>query len=257
VKKIAFIGAGKMAESLIARLSGYSIYAADVDSKRLAYLKKKYKINVAKDNQAAFGAADIVVLSVKPQQMSKVLADLVVTNKPLIISIAAGIPVAYLQKKLKGLTVIRAMPNNPCLVGQGITALAQGKRVKAAEAIFKAVGEVIIVPEKWLNAVTGLSGSGPAFVYNIIESFIVGGVLAGLPKKTAAKLALHTIIGAVGTMVETQKEPQELIEMVASPGGTTVEGLKVLRKRNFSRALVEAVLAAAKKSQLLSQQWTL
>ena len=99
MKKIAFIGAGKMAESLIARLSGYSIYAADVDSKRLAYLKKKYKINVAKDNQAAFGAADIVVLSVKPQQMSKVLADLVVTNKPLIISIAAGIPVAYLQKK--------------------------------------------------------------------------------------------------------------------------------------------------------------
>jgi len=267
VTRIGFIGGGKMAEALISRLgSPRNIIASDVNIKRLNYLKKKYKIKVTKDNLDVFSKADIIILAVKPQSIAKVLNELrtessELRGKKLIISIAAGIPLAYLQKKLPGLPIVRAMPNNPCLIGMGITALAKGKKVSAAnyrrvEAIFKSVGEVVNAPEKWIDAITGLSGSGPAYIYKAVEGLIFGGVVAGLPKKVAAQLALQTILGAATTVKETGKSPQELCEMVASPGGTTIEGLKVLKSRKFSRALMEAVIAASKKSKKLSQKWT-
>lgn len=262
--KIAFIGAGKMAEALIAHLS--NVVVADINKKRLAKLSKKYQIKVAKDNQAAFTAGNIVVLAVKPQNIAEVISNLQLqtvkpTNK-LIISIAAGIPLKYLEQKLPGVPVIRAMPNNPCLVGEGMTVLAKGKLVsnqmllKAAK-IFARVGEVALVPEKWLDAITGLSGSGPAFVYEAIEALAIGGVKAGLKKDLATKLAVQTVIGSALTVKESGKLPGELKAMVASPGGTTIEGLKVLKKFRFSRALASAVLAAAKKSKKLSRKWIL
>lgn len=264
--RIGFIGGGKMAEALISRLgSPRNIIASDIDNKRLNYLKKKYKIKVTKDNWEVFSKVDVVVLAVKPQNVAGVLGALrkqkAESRKQLVVSIAAGIPLSYLQKKLPSLPIVRAMPNNPCLIGKGITALAKGKKVskalfKKAEAIFSAVGEVVVVPEKWLDAITGLSGSGPAYIYKAVEGLTFGGVVAGLPKKVAVELALQTILGAATTVKETGKSPQELCEMVTSPGGTTIEGLKVLRKRKFSRALIEAVMAASKKSKKLSQKWT-
>ena len=175
MKKIAFIGAGKMAEALISKLEA-KIIVSDIKKSRLNYLQKKHKVKIAKNNQTAFEFADIVVLAVKPHNLDDVVAGLTLPNKKgkLIISIAAGIELAYLQKMLPGFAIVRAMPNNPCLIGMGITALAKGKLVSAkqfklVQKIFKAVGEVVVIPEKWMHAVTGLSGSGPAFIYLMIE----------------------------------------------------------------------------------------
>lgn len=266
--RIGFIGGGRMAEALISRIKSLRyISVSDINKKRLKYLKRKYKVKAAKDNLSAFRFGEIVILAVKPQNMAEVLEELRAQNterrtQKLVVSIAAGIPLSYLQKKLPGIPIVRAMPNNPCLVGMGITGLAKGKAAsrdlyKKAVEIFKSVGDVVEVPEKWMDAVTGLSGSGPAFVYQCIEALASGGAAAGLPKKVAAGLALQTVMGAAATVIETGKSPGELTEMVASPGGTTVEGLKVLKKYRFSQALVKAVAAAAKKSKVLSKRWTL
>ena len=268
MKTIAFIGSGKMAEAVMARLpKAYKIILSDVSKKRLTYLSNKYKAKIAKNNLAAFKSANIVILSVKPQNISEVLSEirnskLATGNSKLIISIAAGIPLAYLQKKLPGLPIVRVMPNNPALVGLGVSALCAGKKVspanfKQAENIFKAVGEVVKVSEKLMDAVTGLSGSGPAFAYEAINALALGGVAAGLPKNIATKLSLMTVLGAAYTVFETGKSPEELIKMVASPGGTTLEGLAVLKKKKFSKTLIEAVVMAAKKSKKLSKKWTL
>jgi len=251
-----------MAEALISRLP-HGVFVSDIKKDRLAYLKKKYKVKIAKNNLEAFNLGQIVVLSVKPQQIAEVLGELgTQKTAKLIVSIAAGIPLGYLQKKLPGLPIVRAMPNNPCLVGAGITALAKGNSVKAdhfkkVAAIFKTVGEVIEIPEKWMDAVTGLSGSGPAYVYKVIEALVEGGVASGLPKKAAAKLALQTVLGSAKTIKITGKSPEELGEMVTSPGGTTIEGLKLLDKNKFKKILAQAVVVAAKKAKTLSQLWTL
>lgn len=265
--KIAFIGAGKMAEAVIARLkSPQNIIASDLNKKRLSFLKKKYGIRVAKNNLEAFVAGDLVILAIKPQDMAGVLGEFGVRSSEfgedkLVVSIAAGIPLAYLQNKLRGLSVVRAMPNNPCLVGMGMTALAKGKSVKSklfskAVSIFAAVGLVVVVPEEWMDAVTGLSGSGPAYIYSAVEALTDGGIAVGLKKNVAAMLALQTVLGAAITVKGTDKTPSELRKMVASPGGTTLEGLKILSKYRFNKALVEAVKAATKKSKLLSKKWT-
>ncbi|MFH1347645.1 MAG: pyrroline-5-carboxylate reductase [Candidatus Margulisiibacteriota bacterium] len=261
--RIGFIGGGKMAEALISRLgSPQRIIASDISRKRLNYLKKKYKIKITPDNLDVF-ACDIVILAVKPQNMAGVLmglrnAERVTRKRKIIISIAAGVSLKYLQKNLPDCQIIRAMPNNPALVGAGMTALAKGKRVtpyvlRVTKGIFQTVGEVIEVPERLMDAVTGLSGSGPAYVYLMIEALASAGEKLGIAKKEAEKLAVQTVLGAAKTMKETGKTAKELREMVASPGGTTIEGLKVLEKRKFSEALVEAVKAAAEKSKKLSQ----
>jgi pyrroline-5-carboxylate reductase len=256
--KIAFIGAGNMAEALIARLKSHYLIAADIDAKRLNYIGKKYRIRTAECNSAACRFGDVIVLAVKPQQLGEVLGA--VQGKKLIVSIAAGVPLRYLEKKLPGARVVRAMPNNPCMAGAGMTALAKGRRatlrdLQVAERIFKAVGEVMAVPEKWMDAVTGLSGSGPAFAYLVIEALTSGGIRAGLPKKVAEKLALQTVIGAAETVKMTGIPPRKLRAMVSSPGGTTIEGLAVIEKYMTSRALSLAVRAAAKKSRLLGRRW--
>lgn len=261
---IGFIGAGKMAEALISKLgSPKKIIASDISSKRLSYLKQKYKIKTTRDNYEVFSSAQVIILAVKPQNIRDVRCDMRdVRRGTLIVSIAAGIPLSYLQKKFPTIPIVRAMPNNPALVGMGITALAKGKGVsraqfKKAEAVFKAVGEVVEVKEELMDAVTGLSGSGPAYVYQLIESLAQGGYAVGLPRNISAKLALMTVLGAACTVLKTGRSPSELREMVASPGGTTIEGLNVLKQRKFSKALIEAVLAASKKSKKLSHQWTL
>lgn len=261
---VGFIGAGRMAEALIARLPK-PVIASDINQERLRFLRRKYRIRIARNNSEAFAAGSVVILAVKPQQMSDVLAELEnskieIRNSKLVISIAAGIPLKYLEAKLHGYQIVRAMPNNPALIGQGITAIAKGSRVthyalRITKQIFASVGEVVEVPEKLMDAVTGLSGSGPAFVYETVSALAAGGVSAGLPKAVAEKLALQTVIGAAATAKATGRGPAELIAQVASPGGTTLEGLKVLEQREFSKTLAQAVLAAAEKSAALARKW--
>jgi pyrroline-5-carboxylate reductase len=264
--KLAFIGAGKMAEAIIARLGrSAKITVSDIDRRRLRLLRSRYGVRPARDNRAAFAAAPVVILAVKPQNVAEVLAELSgkelrINRGKLVISIAAGIPVKYLQKKLPGCRIIRAMPNNPALVGQGITALAKGpgaggQGAKTARTVFQAVGEVVEVPEKWLNAVTGLSGSGPAFIYLVLEALAKGGAAQGLPAKLAERLAVQTVLGAAATVKTTARAPRELREMVTSPGGTTVEGLAVLEKYKLAGAVAGAVRAAATKAKVLSAKW--
>ncbi|MFH1683556.1 MAG: pyrroline-5-carboxylate reductase [Candidatus Margulisiibacteriota bacterium] len=260
--RIGLIGGGKMAEALISRLGApHKIIASDISRQRLNYLRKKYKIKITTDNLDVFSSAEVVILAVKPQNMAGVLmglrnAERVTSKRKIIISIAAGVPINYLQKNLPGCQIIRTMPNNPSLVGAGMTAIAKGKSVtryalRVTKRIFETVGEVIEVPERLMDAVTGLSGSGPAYVYLMIEALASAGEKLGIAKKEAEKLAVQTVLGAAKTMRETGKTAKELIAMVTSPGGTTIEGLKVLEKRKFSEAIVSAVKAAAEKSKKL------
>lgn len=262
--KIAFVGAGKMAEAIISGLihskntSNDNIIASDIDEARLSCLKKTYKIKTTSDNQKAIDSANTVVLSIKPQNFSEVLKELNFSKAKLIISIAAGITLEYLESKIGQKPIIRVMPNNPALVKKGISALAFGSYArkedfKKALSIFSSVGEVVEVGEDKMDAVTALSGSGPAFIYLIIESMIDAAESLGLLKATAEKLAFETIIGSVETIKKTGKHAKELRAMVTSPGGTTHAGLEVLEKSGFEQALKDAIIAAARRSSELSQ----
>ena len=261
---IGFIGGGKMAEAILKGLlssnlvSKSEIRVFDVEASRREYLSKKYLISLEADNQKVASLSDVVILAVKPQNMSEAIRGLEIAKEKLLISIAAGIRLRFLEKAFPGLPIVRVMPNNPALVGAGITALTFGRSTKEqhrdlAEKIFRSVGEVIMVEEKNMDAVTGLSGSGPAFVYLMIDALTKAGEKLGIDQKAAQKLALETVLGAAKTMKESGKSAEELREMVTSPGGTTIEGLKILEKRKFAEALIEAVRAAAEKSKKLSQ----
>lgn len=260
---IGFIGGGRMAEALInglissGALKPEQVLFSDIDPERSGHISKKYGAKAASAAEIVRGS-EAVVLAVKPQVVPDVIKGLSFSKEKLLISIAAGITIGFLEKAFPGVAVIRSMPNNPALVGAGITALARGEHVSdeqlaLASRIFGSVGEVVMVKEKDMDAVTGLSGSGPAYVYLMIEALAEAGKKLGLDPATAEKLALETVSGAARTMKETKKSAKELREMVTSPGGTTLEGLKVLEKMRFAEALVEAVAAAAKKSKKLSQ----
>jgi pyrroline-5-carboxylate reductase len=274
---IGFIGGGKMAEAIIRGIVKKKlahppeILISDIDKKRLNYFEsdgfkvlivdKRFVVDTTDNNDKVARLSDIVILAVKPQNAPNVIQGIQINEDKLLISIAAGISIKYLEEAFPRVAVIRAMPNNPALVGAGITALAKGHRVKKeqladAKAIFASVGEVVEVKENLMDAVTGLSGSGPAFIYLAMEALTAGGVAAGLSKRIAMKLAFHTVLGAAMAVKETGKTPGNLREMVTSPGGTTIEGLKVLQKERFFIALQNAVAAAAKKSKYLSKKWS-
>lgn len=266
-KTISFIGAGKMAEAIISGIldaklmPAEKILIADIDHKRLSYLSRKYKVKVALNNLSAVDNSDIVFLSVKPQSFSEVINSIVGSDlsQKGIVSIAAGISLKYLHKKLKTKNIIRIMPNNPCLVKEGMTAISFSKGVdknlvEFIKKIFSLLGKVIVINEKFMDSITGLSGSGPAFVYSAIEGMINAGKRMGFSDTQARLLTLQTFMGSVVTLQKTGKTPQELIKMVASPKGTTLEGLKILNKKNFSLTMEEAVLAAAKRAKQISKE---
>lgn len=247
------------------RISNISV--SDIDENRRKYLEQnilpleKDLINVNPNNRAVAKLSEIIILAVKPQNMKQVINELDISEGALVISIAAGITLAFLEKAFPNKAVIRAMPNNPALAGAGMTALAIGKNVSTvqvglAKKIFGAVGEVIEVKERLMDAVTGLSGSGPAFVYLVIEAMTEAGEKLGIHKEVAEKLAIQTVLGsaqAANDMLKKGKSAKELREMVTSPGGTTIEGLKILERRKFAKALIEAVAAAAKKAKVLAK----
>ena len=265
---LGFIGAGRMAEAIISGLTSRravakkNILISDKDTARVKLVSRKYKLKAAEGNSHVGRSADVIILAVKPQVMAQVLGEICGDVRPgqLVISIAAGITLKSIEKYLPRVAVIRVMPNNPCLIGEGISLItggrfAQEKDLKMAEKIFSSVGDVSRIDEKYMNAVTGLSGSGPAFVYEMLEALTNGGIEAGLSRETAKKLAERTMLGAVCTVIRTGRTPEELKAMVTSPGGTTLAGLRVMDENGVKQALRKAVVRAAQRAKEISEEF--
>jgi len=265
-KTIAFLGAGNMGEALIRGLltaktvMPSQIIATDVRPERLGDLAKTFGVRTTDDNARAITDADIVLLAVKPQQMSTVLAPLksAATVRKLFISIAAGVTTARIEGELGGKArVVRVMPNTPALVGAGAAALAKGafatdNDLATAESILGAVGITVRVEERFIDAVTALSGSGPAYVFYVTEAMIKAGVAVGLDEALAKKLAIQTVYGAAKLLVESGEEPESLRHKVTSRGGTTEAALKVMSERELVEIFGEAIKAAEQRSRELS-----
>jgi pyrroline-5-carboxylate reductase len=266
-KKIAFVGSGNMAEALVKGLvaAGLAepgeIVCADPRAERREELEKRYRVATTGDNPAAVAGADLVILSVKPQIMDVILDEIAGSIDPrkLVISIAAGVTTAAIARKLgAGVRIVRTMPNTPALVGAGATALARGAHateedLALAFTLFEAVGTAVVVEEHLLDAVTGLSGSGPAFVFLAIEALADGGVKVGLPRAVALSLAAQTVVGAGALVLETGEHPGRLKDQVTSPGGTTIAGVHALEAAGFRAALISAVEAATRRSKELGE----
>jgi len=266
-KKIVIIGAGHMGSALIGGMlnakitSPKNIVASRRNEAVLEEIRRKWRIHAFSDNKKALIGADIVILAIKPQMASAVLDEISpsINKSQLVISLMAGITTATINKKLKTpCAVVRAMPNTPALVSAGATAIsagahAQEKDMKLAELIFSSVGIVVTLPESALDAVTGLSGSGPAYIFMVIEAMIDGGVKMGIPRPIAAKLAAQTVFGAAKLIIETGKHPAIHKDEVTTPGGTTINALHVLEARGMRSVLIDAIVASAQRSQELSR----
>jgi pyrroline-5-carboxylate reductase len=264
---IGFLGAGKMATALArgfirAKLvTARQLIAGDISEPACAAFAKEVGARTTAYNPDVVKFADVLVLAVKPDQVAGVLAEIreTFTEKHLLLSIAAGVSLAKLEAGLgAGARLIRVMPNTPALVGASASAFAPGKSalpvdVELAQKLLSAVGVAFPVKEPLLDAVTGLSGSGPAYVYQFIEALSDGGVAAGLPRDIATKLAAQTVLGAAKMVLETGQHPGALKDMVTSPGGTTIEGLHELEKGKLRGIVMSAVRAAAEKSKKLGQ----
>jgi pyrroline-5-carboxylate reductase len=274
-KTVGFIGGGNMAEAMIGGLlaagvcEASRVHAADVSRDRLAYLKKTFGIHTTGDNCAVVDGCDVLVLAVKPQVMGSVLSTLdagcgLRLSKKLVITIAAGIPVQTIEGMLAsapGLAVVRAMPNTPALVGCGMCGMYANPHVTSADrgharAILEATGRVIeFETEALLDAVTAVSGSGPAYVFYFVEAMVKAGENLGLDTKDAFAMTLQTVKGAVTLMEERGESPKELRQKVTSPGGTTEAALRVLREKEFPEIVMTAIEAACQRAGELSRQY--
>lgn len=264
--EIGFIGTGNMAEALIRGLLRGNVFAADQvvasapREERVRELAEKYGIHATGSNREA-ASARIVVLSVKPQILARVLDEIAesLDRETLVISIAAGVPVEAIQARLAaGTRVVRAMPNTPALVDAAATAIAGGEHalesdLTEAKRIFDAVGITVIVEESQLDAITGLSGSGPAYVFLILEALSDAGVKVGLSRRTAQLLAAQTLLGSAKLLLETNEHPGKLKDMVTSPGGTAITGLHTLEHGGLRTTLINAVEAATRRSRELGE----
>jgi pyrroline-5-carboxylate reductase len=264
-KKVGFLGAGNMGEAMIKGLvqAGLvppeTISATDVRTERLDQIARQYGVRAAASNVSLVRESDVVILAVKPQIMSAVLKEIApaVDRHQLLISIAAGVATRALREHLgKPARLIRVMPNTPALVLEGVTAIARADGLDAgdletAQELFGAVGRVVVLDEGALDAVTGLSGSGPAYVAIVIESLADGGVMMGLDRATAMTLAAQTVLGSAKLILETGAHPGQLKDMVASPGGTTIAGIAALEEGAVRRTFMLAVERATQRSREL------
>lgn len=253
-----------MGEALLSRLLAQRLYApdqvivSDPQPQRREFLARQYGVQVTKDNQAVM-VASVLLLAIKPQVFDAVVNHLNNQNlDQVVLSILAGVPLQRLEAAFPGQPVIRSMPNTPATVGVGMTAIAAGQHAKPshlqlAQQIFAAVGAVVEVPESLLDAVTGLSGSGPGYVAIIIESLIDGGVAVGLPRAVATQLAVQTVRGTAELIQTTGIHPAQLKDQVTSPGGTTIAGIAALEQAGIRSALIKAVKAACERSKELGQ----
>ncbi|HSP17017.1 MAG TPA: pyrroline-5-carboxylate reductase [Thermoanaerobaculia bacterium] len=265
-KTIGFIGAGNMAEAMIRGLlrggdfAIAQIAASGPREERMRELRDTYGIYATTDNRVP-AASEIVVLSVKPQILGRVLDEVGGTISPdaLVISIAAGVPVAAISMRLAGGTrVVRAMPNTPALVDAAATAIARGEYardsdIEDAKRIFDAIGTTVVLDESLMDAVTGLSGSGPAYVFLILEALSDAGVKVGLSRRTAQLLAAQTVLGSAKLLLETNEHPGMLKDMVTSPGGTAITGLHTLEHGGLRTTLMNAVEAATRRARELGE----
>jgi pyrroline-5-carboxylate reductase len=265
--KLGIIGGGVMAEAILSRLLAANIYAgnevliSDPIADRRVFLTDKYGVQVTDENPKVSASAEVVLLAIKPQIFDTVVSKLAGVNKQrdqLVISILAGVGLRKLESGFPLQPIIRAMPNTPATVGAGITAIAAGKsaqshHISLAKTILQAIGDVVEVPESLIDGVTGVSGSGPAYVALMIESLADGGVAAGLPRAIAAQLALQTVLGTAQLLQQSGLHPAQLKDQVASPGGTTIAAISQLERSGFRSAIIDAVLAAAHRSQELGK----
>ena len=270
-RKIGFLGGGNMAAALIRGLlhsetmTADQIRASDVKAERLTELREKYGIQTSLDNDEIARWADVIVIAVKPQIVDRILAPIGAAMSPddLVISIAAGVPIEAFESRLpKGARVIRSMPNTAAMALAAATAIAPGAHateddVATAKALFEAVGRCVVLDESLLDAVTGLSGSGPAYVMLMIEALADGGVKVGLGRDTALLLAAQTVYGAAKLQLETGEHPGRLKDMVTSPGGTAIAGLHTLESGGLRRTLIDAVEVASNRSAELGAQMAL
>lgn len=259
------IGGGMMGEALLSRLVARQVYLADEvlvsepQPQRRQLLAQQYGVQVTQENQEAALASEVVLLAIKPQVFDQVATAISSqATSALVISILAGTPLSKLEAAFSGQPVIRAMPNTPAAVGAGMTAIALGQQaqpqhLERARQILETVGEVVQVPESMMDAVTGLSGSGPGYVALMIEALADGGVAAGLPRAIAMQLALQTVRGTAQLLQQEGIHPGELKDRVTSPGGTTIAGIAQLERSGFRSAVIEAVKAAWKRSQELGR----
>jgi pyrroline-5-carboxylate reductase len=266
-RTVGLVGGGNMGEALIRGLlatgvvSPEALWASDVRGERLLELEKAYGLHASASNVDVVRAVDVVILAVKPQIMAPVLREIApaVTGEHLVISLAAGVPTAAIRGALgPGTRLIRVMPNTPALVLEGATAIARAGGLQpgdldVAREIFSAVGRVVIVEEEMIDAVTGLSGSGPAYVAVVIESLADGGVKMGLDRATALALATQTVLGAARLLRETGLHPGALKDMVSSPGGTTIAGIAALEEGGVRTTFITAVERATLRSRELGR----
>jgi pyrroline-5-carboxylate reductase len=268
-EKIGFIGAGQMARALASGFvkaglfdSGQIVASDAVETALADFAQLVPGAQTVADNAQVFAGADVVFLAVKPQHINGVLAEIApqVTGEPLIVSIAAGVPISRLAAALgKQARLVRVMPNTPCLIGRSASAYCLGPNTTEADAalvekLLSAVGRSFCLDEKLLDAVTGLSGSGPAFVCVMIEALSDGGVRMGLPRDVARALAAQTVRGTAELILKTGEHPAVLKDRVASPGGTTIAGLEALEAHGFRAALIAAVEAATERSAELGRE---
>ena len=257
-----------MAEALVSGIlqaqlaSPANISATDISTSRLEHFQKTFQIQVGSNNVEATRRADVVLLCVKPQVMDGVLSEIKGELAPqqLLISVAAGYPLKRIQQHIgEHVSLVRAMPNTPAVIQEGVTALAGSSglstdHLQLTQTIFESVGKVVSVEESLMDAVTGLSGSGPAYVYLVIEALTDGGVRVGLPRGVAGVLAAQTVLGAARMVLETGEHPALLKDRVTSPGGTTIAGLQQLEAGRVRDTFMKAVEAATQRSSELGQK---
>lgn len=258
---IGFIGGGNMAEALIKGMTAHGmkdIIVSEPREDRREYLQQTYSVKITESNKDAASSCDIIILAVKPQNMAAVLDEIanLITEEKTVVSIAAGITLSYLRSRLKTRKLIRVMPNTPALVQEGMSVMSlcecfSDKDIASVREILMSIGRVLTLPEKYMDAVTALSGSGPAFIALFIEAMIGAGERMGLQRDNASELAIQTLIGTE-RLLETGIPPERLREMVTSPGGTTEAGLKVFEEKGLKDIIAEALQAAMRRAEELA-----
>ena len=263
--RIGIIGVGKLGEALIYGLLRAKVLtpdrllASDVSLQRCSHISATYNVSCSSDNVHVAGNSQALIIAVKPKDVKRVLEGIrgTLTSSHLVVSVAAGISLNYIASILgSNVQVVRVMPNMPVLVGEGMTVIAAAPNVTrenlaVAEEIFRSVGKVAFADEKYMDAVTGLSGSGPAYIYFVIEALTDAGVKVGLPRELSSLLATQTTLGAARMVLETGEHPAKLRDMVATPGGVTVEGLAKLEEGKLRMTFINAVVKATQRSKEL------
>lgn len=260
---IGFIGGGNMAEALIKGMTAKGmkdIFVSEPREERRAELKRAYGIKTTASNIEVAASCDIIILAVKPQQMDDVLKEIAedITDRQMVVSIAAGITLDYLESRLRTKLLVRVMPNTPAIVQEGMSVMSlcgcfYGKELDTVKSMLMSVGRVLVLPEEQMNAVTALSGSGPGFIALFAEAMIEAGVKLGLSRPDAVDMAVQTMLGTA-TLLSTGMSAENLRKMVTSPGGTTAAGLKVFEERDMMGIIADALKAARARADELGRR---